>query len=156
MWSTENRRCYDRSKLGYRTDLTDAEWALVEPLILPAKRGGNKRTLNMGEVVNGLMHILMHILGTGCRWAAIPKSLPTGLTRGTWPRAARCMTALPAGTGPAGTGMARSHACITRFTFNAASSASRAAKSPGPGARPAPPWASSAARASGRPGRQER
>ena len=71
MWTTENRARYDRSKLRYPTDLTDDEWALVEPLIPPAKRGGNKRTVNMREVVNGLMYIL----GTGCQWAAIPKDL---------------------------------------------------------------------------------
>ena len=71
MWTVENRGRYDRSKLRYPTDLTDAEWALVEPLIPPAKRGGNKRTVNVREVVNGLMYLL----GTGCQWAAIPKDL---------------------------------------------------------------------------------
>ncbi len=39
MWAVENRRRYDRSKLRYPSDLTDDEWALVEPLIPPAKRG---------------------------------------------------------------------------------------------------------------------
>ena len=48
------------------------EWALVEPLIPPAKRGGDKRTVVMREVVNGLMYIL----STGCQWRAIPKDLP--------------------------------------------------------------------------------
>ncbi len=42
MWTTENRGRYDRSKLRYPSDLTDAEWALVEPLIPPAKRGGDQ------------------------------------------------------------------------------------------------------------------
>ena len=49
----ENRRRYDRSKLRYPSDLTDEEWALVEPLIPPAKRGGNKRHVDVREVVNG-------------------------------------------------------------------------------------------------------
>ena len=71
MWTVENRARYDRSKLRYPSDLTDAEWALVEPLIPPAKRGGNKRTVDMRAVVNGLMYIL----GTGCQWAAIPRDL---------------------------------------------------------------------------------
>ena len=71
MWTAENRGRYDRSRLRYPTDLTDAEWALVERLIPPAKRGGNKRTANMRAVVDGLMYIL----GTGCQWAAIPKDL---------------------------------------------------------------------------------
>jgi transposase len=44
MWTTENRCRYDRSHLRYESDLTDAEWAEIEPQIPPAKRGGNKRT----------------------------------------------------------------------------------------------------------------
>src|SRR4051794_23056486 len=72
MWTSENRGRYDRSKLRYPSDLTDEEWALVAPLIPAAKRGGNKRTVNLREVANGLMYIL----STGCQWAAIPKDLP--------------------------------------------------------------------------------
>lgn len=72
MWTDENRACYDRSGLRYPSDLTDEEWALVKPLIPSAKRGGNKRTVDEREVVNGLMYVL----GTGCQWRAIPKDLP--------------------------------------------------------------------------------
>ena len=72
MWTVENRSRYDRSKLRYPSDLTDAEWSLVRALIPRAKRGGNKRTVDVREVVNGLMYVL----GTGCQWAAIPKDLP--------------------------------------------------------------------------------
>jgi transposase len=45
---------------------------LIKPLIPPAKRGGNKRTVDEREIVNGLMFIL----GTGCQWASLPKDLP--------------------------------------------------------------------------------
>src|SRR4029450_6435756 len=79
MWTTNNRARYDRSFLRYPSDLTDDEWSLVEPLIPPAKRGGDKRTVIMREVVNGLMYIL----STGCQWRAIPKDLPP---RSTLPR----------------------------------------------------------------------
>jgi transposase len=72
VWTVENRARYDRSTLRYPSDLTDAEWALIDPLIPPAKRGGNKRTVNVREVVNGLMYVL----STGCQWAALPKDLP--------------------------------------------------------------------------------
>ena len=72
MWAKENRARYDRSKLRYPSDLTDAEWALVEPLIPPAKRGGNKRTVDVRAVVQGLMYVL----STGCQWRAVPKDLP--------------------------------------------------------------------------------
>ena len=55
MWTNENRARYDRSHLRYPSDLTDDEWKLVEPLIPPGRRGGDKRTVIMREVVNGLM-----------------------------------------------------------------------------------------------------
>jgi transposase len=76
MWTNANRAGYDRGDLRYPSDLTDAEWALVGPLIPPAKRGGNKRTVDIREVVNGLMYVL----STGCQWRAIPKDLPPSTT----------------------------------------------------------------------------
>ena len=72
MWTDDNRGRYDRSTLRYPSDLTDEEWSLIKPLIPPAKRGGNKRTVLMRDVVNGLMYIL----STGCQWAFLPKDLP--------------------------------------------------------------------------------
>src|SRR5437588_5177575 len=72
MWTAQNRGRYDRSKLRYPSDLTDDEWAHVELLIPPAKRGGNRRHVDVREVMNGLMYIL----STGCQWRAIPKDLP--------------------------------------------------------------------------------
>ena len=72
MWTNENRAHYDRSRLRYPSDLTDPEWAHVEPLIPPAKRGGNRRHVDEREVVNGLMDVL----STGCEWRAVPKGLP--------------------------------------------------------------------------------
>jgi transposase len=76
MWTTENRPHYNRDKLRYPSDLTDAEWALVEPLIPPGKRGGGKRTVDLRQVMNGLMYIL----STGCQWRAIPKDFPARST----------------------------------------------------------------------------
>ena len=72
MWTKENRARYDRSKLRYPSDVTEAEWALIVGLIPPGKRGGGKRTADMREVVNGLLYVL----STGCQWRAIPKDLP--------------------------------------------------------------------------------
>ena len=79
MWTPQNRKRYDRSQLRYPSDLTDEEWAHVAPLIPPAKSGGNKRTVDIREVMNGVMYVL----STGCQWRALPKDLP--------PKA-RCMT----------------------------------------------------------------
>ena len=72
MWTQANRARYDRSKLRYPSDLTNEEWAVIGPLIPPGKRGGDKRTVNLREVVNGMLYVL----SAGCQWRAIPKDLP--------------------------------------------------------------------------------
>lgn len=71
MWTTENRPRYNRDKLRYPSDVTDDEWALCEPLIPPAKHGGRNRTVDVREVLNGVMYVL----STGCQWRAIPKDI---------------------------------------------------------------------------------
>jgi putative transposase len=53
MWTNDNRARYDRSKLRYPSDLTDEEWSLLETLIPPAKRGGNKRTIKDERLSTG-------------------------------------------------------------------------------------------------------
>ena len=76
MWTSKNRGRYDRSKLRYPSDLTDDEWAHVASLIPPAKRGGNRRHVDVREVMNGIMYVL----STGCQWRAVPKDLPARST----------------------------------------------------------------------------
>ena len=44
MWKPEHRIAAVRSGLRYPSDLTGAEWAVVEPMVPPAKHGGRKRT----------------------------------------------------------------------------------------------------------------
>jgi transposase len=72
MWKPEHRIAAERRGLRYPSDLTDAEWALVAPLIPPAKHGGRKRSIDVREVLNGLFYVLW----TGCHWQALPKDLP--------------------------------------------------------------------------------
>lgn len=72
MWKPEHRRAADRHGLRYPSDLTDAEWALVAPMIPPAKRGGRKRSIDVREVLNGIFYVL----STGCQWNAVPTDLP--------------------------------------------------------------------------------
>lgn len=72
MWKAEHRLAANRRGLRYPSDLTDAEWALVEPMIPPAKRGGRKRSVNLREVLNGIFYVL----STGCQWNAVPRDLP--------------------------------------------------------------------------------
>ena len=72
MWTPENRGLYERKGARYPSDLTDEEWALIEPLIPPARRGGRPRTVKLREVMNAVLYLL----GTGCQWRALPKDLP--------------------------------------------------------------------------------
>ena len=49
-----------------------AEWALIAPLIPPARRGGRRRSVDVREVLNAIFYVL----ATGCQWQALPKDLP--------------------------------------------------------------------------------
>ena len=54
---------------------TDAEWAHVEPLIPPARCGGNRRHVDVRQVVNGLMYVL----STGLPMARRPEGTAAAL-----------------------------------------------------------------------------
>src|SRR2546421_11873893 len=60
-----------QSRQAYPTDLTDAQWALLEPLIPPAKHGGRPRVVAMREVVNTILYLNR----TGCQWDMLPHDL---------------------------------------------------------------------------------
>jgi putative transposase len=56
----------------YPSDLTDAQWAILEPLIPPAKPGGRPREVDMREIINGILYILR----TGAGWRHLPHDFP--------------------------------------------------------------------------------
>ncbi len=61
----------DQSRKKYPSDLTDAQWAIVAPLIPPAKqrpRGGHPRTVDMREV----LHTIFSLNRSGCQWDMLP------------------------------------------------------------------------------------
>jgi putative transposase len=60
------------SRKAYPSDLTDKEWAVLEPLIPPPKPGGRPRTVNMREVLNAILYVLR----TGCQWDLLPHDFP--------------------------------------------------------------------------------
>ena len=72
MWTSENRARYDRDELRYPSDVTAAEWALIEPLIPAAKRGGRRTKTGMRQTFNAVMYLL----STGCQWRYLPKDFP--------------------------------------------------------------------------------
>ena len=62
------------SRKAYPSDLTDAQWAILEPLVLAFEdrvRPGPERAVDLREVVNTLLYLNR----TGCQWAFLPHDL---------------------------------------------------------------------------------
>lgn len=59
------------SRRAYPTDLTDAQWRVLEPLLPPAKPGGRPRTTDMRELLNAIFYHLR----TGGTWRMLPHDL---------------------------------------------------------------------------------
>jgi putative transposase len=55
----------------YPSDITDRQWALIEPHI-PVYPGGRPRTTNLRDVVDAILYVLR----TGCQWRYLPKDFP--------------------------------------------------------------------------------
>ena len=64
-----------KERRPYPSDLTDAQWALVEPLVVRPPRAdgrGRPREVDLREVVNAVLYVLHE----GCRWRALPHDFP--------------------------------------------------------------------------------
>ncbi len=72
MWTEEARNRHAPRQERYPSDLTDAEWNLIKPLIPDAQRGGRPRKTDMREVMNAVRYVLR----TGCQWRQLPKDFP--------------------------------------------------------------------------------
>jgi len=71
-WTETTRAQYRRDDLRYASDLTDDEWALIEPhLPLPGKVGRPRKT-----DLRKLFEAILYMASTGCQWRAIPKEFP--------------------------------------------------------------------------------
>jgi len=56
---------------GYPTDLSDAEWALLAPLVPPARTGRPRR-----HPTRVIVNAILYVLRTGCQWRLLPHDLP--------------------------------------------------------------------------------
>ena len=56
----------------YATDVSDAAWALLAPLLPAARPGGRRRTTNIRAVINAIFYLLR----TGCQWRLLPREFP--------------------------------------------------------------------------------
>lgn len=71
-WAEIIRRRHSREGQRYASDLTDAEWALVEPLMPRRARTGRPRTTELRVV----MEAIQYMAATGCQWRQLPKEFP--------------------------------------------------------------------------------
>jgi len=62
--------------LEYASDLRDAEWALIAPLMPEKKRLGRPRHTELRRV----MEAILYIVTTGCQWRQLPRHLPAFTT----------------------------------------------------------------------------
>lgn len=69
MWSPEHRETYKRQGPGFPSDLTDAEWAVLGPVIPAASPGGRPRKTDMRSAMNAILYLLR----TGCPWRYLPR-----------------------------------------------------------------------------------
>jgi len=76
MWSETSRRQYRREDLRYASDMTDAEWALIEPHLPAAKRLGRPRCVPM----RGVVEALLYLLRTASPWRLLPHDFPNRST----------------------------------------------------------------------------
>jgi len=70
------RAQYSRVSQRFESDLTDAEWRRLLPLLPLPSRTGRPRQVELREVVNALLYQLM----TGCQWRALPPCFPKSST----------------------------------------------------------------------------
>lgn len=71
-WTEITRPHYERRCPRYASDLTDAEWALIEPMMPAPNRIGRPRKTDLREVVNALLYLA----SSGCAWRLLPKDFP--------------------------------------------------------------------------------
>jgi transposase len=80
MWTPATRRQHSRDGLRYETDLTDAEWALIEPLMPKPLARGRPREWPLREVMNAIFYVLRG----GVAWRLLPTDLPPRTTVYRW------------------------------------------------------------------------
>ncbi|WP_062114758.1 IS5 family transposase [Aureimonas sp. AU40] len=80
MWTPATRAQHNRDHLRYSSDLTDAEWALIEPVLPKTAVTGRPRAWPMREIVNAVLFILR----SGCPWRMLPDHFPPRSTVWDW------------------------------------------------------------------------
>ena len=71
-WTEITRARYQRDRLRYASDTTDAEWAVIEPHMPPPSVRGRKRKASLRDIVNAIFYIAQ----AGCQWRMLPTDFP--------------------------------------------------------------------------------
>src|SRR3954471_19788817 len=71
-WDDIARQDHRRVCARYPSDMTDREWAIIAPLLPPARSGGRPRTVDVRAVVDAILFIA----SSGCQWRMLPKDFP--------------------------------------------------------------------------------
>jgi transposase len=71
-WTELTRRQHARVGDKYASDLTEAEWVLIEPLMPPLKTTGRPRTTGLRDVFDAILYVAT----TGCQWRMLPNDFP--------------------------------------------------------------------------------
>ena len=71
-WNRTTRKDYKRNAKRYESDVTDQEWAIIEPMLPDQGPMGRPRKTNLREVFNAIQYVL----ATGCQWRALPRDFP--------------------------------------------------------------------------------
>src|ERR687885_1048194 len=80
MWTPTTRQQHSRPGLRYETDLTDAEWALIEPLMPKPQARGRPWARPLREILNAIFYVLRG----GIPWRLLPRDLPPKSTVYDW------------------------------------------------------------------------
>jgi transposase len=80
MWTPVTRRQHSREGLRYETDLTDAEWAVIEPFMPKPFPRGRPRAWPAREIMNAIFYVLRG----GIAWRLLPRDLPPKSTVFRW------------------------------------------------------------------------
>ena len=80
MWTPATCKNYSRNGLRYQSDVTDEEWRVIEPYLLPAMGIGRPR----GWPVARDCQRHFYVMRSGCPWRQLPKDLPPWSTVYRW------------------------------------------------------------------------
>jgi putative transposase len=80
MWTPDTRAEHDRDDLRYPSDLTDAEWEILAPLLPPPAKTGRQRSWEMRELMNAIFFVLRG----GVPWRMLPEHFPPHQTTYRW------------------------------------------------------------------------